>query len=160
MVSGLEVSVTQDIIVPEFFPFREDTEGTGLSPILPLDQKERILSDDTSNGIKMRLLLFSINKIPTSKWTIVNKNIIVSTQTLSDELRPSLIYIKSLEFLDRGLMITGASMLMIGVSLTAGIATVDYLPNILPSPYVVSVTAAILSIFLAFLIERYRLVNR
>jgi len=150
MVSGLEVSATQDIIVPAFFPFIEDTEETGLSPILPLDQKGQTLPDDTINGIKMKLL-FSIYKISSSSWIIVNQNSTTSTQIPSKELQLSIVYIKGLEFLNRGLVITGASTVLLFVtSIKGNMPFVNGIPA----------TAAMLSIFLAFVIERMRLVNR
>lgn len=147
----MEVCATKDIILPSFFSVREGNEEADLSPIFMLDQKGQSIQADSLNGIKKMLLFCFSRESEPLKWIVINQNVTISTQTPSKELQLSIVYIKGLEFLHRGLVITGVSMALLFVTSIKG-----------DIPFVTGIpaTAAMLSTFLAFVIERIRLVNR
>lgn len=135
-----------------FYTLRRNEEETGLTQVFVYtnDARAPILSGDTINGYKEIVASPPYQESLSSRRKFSSLTVATTVPTLPGQLAyiHSSIYKKSLEFLNRGGILTG--------TLTAIFAMLTMM-GYLSSAVGISATTALISLFSAFIIERLRL---
>lgn len=148
----MELRFKSDVSHFPFFTLRRDLEETGLTQVLIYREGERppILVQDTINGYRAMTIFSPFEESLSTPSKFPSLAVATSVPTSPVEL-PYMFtdtYKKSLEFLNHGGIITGILTTFLVISTMTGY---------LSSTVGISATAALASIFSAFVVERLRL---
>lgn len=151
-MSEMKLRFESEVIHIPRYVLRRDSEETGLAQVMELNahKKPPTLVQDTINGYRVMAISSPYEESPSTSKKFSSFAVATSVPASPVELAYMFTYMyeKSLEFLNRGGIVTGILTAILAISTMTGY---------LSSAVGISATAALTSIFLAFVVERLRL---